>query len=154
MAVRRSRFPNTHFTPGEVEVRVEDVTLVDGRTRGQVAVAETPEGSVTEWVPAGTEDEEAATFRSTPKAAKLNAMADALAGEFDVVPFDEIRLRHSTDSHIDGGTTRAVTPYGCVTVWGEPDEATVYTAVKRALRGDLEGDRELESREEAMERYP
>lgn len=147
MAVRTRSFRATHFEPRHVSVRMEPLTLVDGRTLGGVVVAETADGSVARVV----KDE-------SVEDAKLRVAADALNGEVDVVPWEEILVRHSTDSHIDGGTVRAVTPYGCVTSWADPEEgATLEVArrvVRRALRGDLEGDRELESREEAMERYP
>lgn len=149
MAVRKGGFDNSHFTPGELDMRTRPLRFTNGEEVGKVVVAETPEGSVTKWPAQGCEE-----------AVALWVMADALAGEFDVVDGELVKLYYRPDeTHPNReAMVRAVTPFGCVTTHEHPKDESAEPAARRvyqrALRGEFEANREVESREEAMERYP
>lgn len=117
-----------HFAPEWVDVRNEEVALVDGRGVGEVVVAETPVGTVTRWA------------SEEPRRAYTRALSAALAGEFDPVPFRDVLVRHDEESHIRGGTVRAVAPAGCKTVWGDKERGCTPDAVRRALMPVLKGE--------------
>jgi len=135
------RLEEPHFESEVVEVRWETLTLADGREYGEVAVAETPSGTVTR-LPSNPDSR---------KRAWLSALGGALAADFDAVDYRDVVLRHDEDNHIDGGTVRAVTPHGCKTVWGDKDaetgvtEAVIWRALEPALAGELEANREVEA---------